>query len=721
MGIRKLVVLAYLILFMMEIIFCLSSNIAKKMPTNSRNNTSRASNLHSQFVDGIFDDIEGKRAEDILLRSESNAIAFLRNPCILEKLALYFEVNSLRLILSKQYLGLKDTLEECRNAFSRSIRRKSVVYIDGDENSHDDLKKNALHFLTRDIECFVVVCSDICSSLFLSLAVNLGFGVDIYFWITIKKPVHASGMIYPNILTHISEKRVSNQSSHFILTTLSMSGSSGEQFNQYDHGRSGVAPKKNQPLMEIISPFEGEGYAILYPRLSVKKTSLQIVTLMSSSNYQQSDLLDHKKKKCKRGLLCWYYPKLRNGSFADNQEPSCCLGLLMDILAQLKEDLHMDFYIYEVEDHLWGAGVNGSWHGLIGEVLHRKADIAAQWLIVNQARLEIVDFTEPLYTTAAVLVAPSQLSPLPFLNLEAFAAISTQSWILILCLTLLSGGIIYLTERLISLHPNVDNKMLKIQVLTYAIGLLFQRDVAGHVPRNLGSRVVSVALAITLMIIMTTYTAVLTTKNIINIRTLPISGLDDPKLTDPATKLKVGTYKYSPHMRLFEASQKATWKRVAKIMRLNSFTTFAEAVKRMRKGTLHAAIVSEDILKKGWKNSLHCDLRIAQNILKQPLALALPKKSPWREPISNLLRRYRENGFLDQMKSKYKASKCPEEKGHQPQQFSLLYLSCACIMLVLGVLLSIFLFNVEHLFNVYTKKRKAERISAHTLSNNNDK
>ena len=159
----------------------------------------------------------------------------------------------------------------------------------------------------------------------------------------------------------------------------------------------------------------------------------------------------------------------------------------MDILQKLKEDLDIELYIYEVEDHQWGYQVNGSWNGLIGEVASGRADVSAQWLTVTPGRLQHVDFAESIHHDHLVLVAKYQFVPLPILNSEVFAALSAQSWILIIVLTIFTGTIIYLGERIIALHSIFESG---VQVLTYAMGLLFQRDIGGLIPNNLGSRVV---------------------------------------------------------------------------------------------------------------------------------------------------------------------------------------------------------------------------------------
>ena len=96
-----------------------------------------------------------------------------------------------------------------------------------------------------------------------------------------------------------------------------------------------------------------------------EKTTLRVVMLIDDSHSHQTDLLDPDKIKCQHGLLCWYYPS-RDGSFADERKPSCCIGLVVDILLQVKEDLGINIYMYEVANPRWGGKSNGSWKGLIG-------------------------------------------------------------------------------------------------------------------------------------------------------------------------------------------------------------------------------------------------------------------------------------------------------------------------------------------------------------------
>ena len=341
--------------------------------------------------------------------------------------------------------------------------------------------------------------------------------------------------------------------------------------------------------------------------------------------------------------------------------------------------------------------------------------MAVQWLTITEKRLKVADFTESFVDDNFVLIAKYQFEPLPYINFEVFTAISGYCWALLLGLTLITGAMIYWTEKLIFLHSNSNTA---VQISLYTIGLLFQRDVGGRVPNNLGSRVISIALAITLMVIVNTYTAMLTTRNIQSTKTLPIQGFTDPKISNPTPSFKIGTYKGSIGD-LFEKGNISMWRRLNEFMEPYKFTNFKDGRERIMKGELHAAIVEEGDLQTRWKSNLDCDLGIVQNIRQQSLAFALPKESHWKEPIDYKIRMYKENSFLENMKNRYLATKCPTKKTELPPQFSMLYLSGACILLLLGTITGILIFILEHILNRNIRRYATEKRSSYT-SNRED-
>ena len=199
----------------------------------------------------------------------------------------------------------------------------------------------------------------------------------------------------------------------------------------------------------------------------------------------------------------------------------------------------------------------------------------------------------------------------------------------------------------------------------------------------------------------------MTSLNIENISKLPVSGMDDPKLTHPTSKFKVATYKDSIYSNTFKKSEKASWKRLGQFMEPYNFGKFAEAYNEFMEGSLSGAIIDDVTLWWGWKNNRYCDVEIAANILTRAMGFALPKGSSWNAPISYFLRKYEGNGELEKMSKKYMSSKCSNKSENKPKQFNLLYLSGACILLFIGVFVSCIVFCLEQLYiKLHTKRRQ---------------
>ena len=181
------------------------------------------------------------------------------------------------------------------------------------------------------------------------------------------------------------------------------------------------------------------------------------------------DFLERKQKKCKKGLLCWII-SFRDRSYT--RKATCCQGIIFDVLVLFKIDLGVDFYVYEVVDGKFGAITNGSWNGLIGEVVSGKADMAADFLTVSEIRLKFVDFPEQFLRSEMIMASKVKTSFLSSLNFEVFAGIRPVGWALIFGITFVTSLFIYWSERLIPYRPKSKSW---VRAFTYAFGLFVQR------------------------------------------------------------------------------------------------------------------------------------------------------------------------------------------------------------------------------------------------------
>ena len=651
----------------------------------------RSSLFPVQLIEKIKQNLSGKTSPKGDLQIEEAAKMISKNPCLLTKIASNLDVSSMRLMISNKFIGLSEDLQSCKGLLGRPIKT-SVTLIEGEENDFNNLRMNVLQFVDRDIRCFVIVCSEVCSSLILHIVETIGFGIDIYFWIavlpfTIRNDLHHLKNFVS--LAHVGKSLNDIDGCHFA-----------------NGSRNSGMWKNEKALFEVVSVsnlFDAN------PTFAERKL-LKVAMVKWQTSESRPDLLDYTNMDCQHGMLCWLYP-FKNGSFTKKREATCCLGFVMDILLLLQRDMHVDFYLYEVEDGLWGVEENGTWKGLIGEVAARKADIAADWLSITEARLSVVDFTEPSYIDENVLAARFESKQLSYLNFVTFNTFSRTAWILMLCFTLMAGVVIYATERLIFLPSDVQTGC---NVLAYVVGLIYQRDIGGHVPKNLGSRFVSLTLAITLMVIVSTYTAAKTSESLSDIKTPPLSGMNDPKVTQPTPKFRIGTYKGSIQSQMFVKSRKVTWRRLGAFMKPYNFLSLTDGYKQLQQGVLHAIISDRLSLALEWKKDHYCDIQIVESINKQSLGFALPKGSMWKEAISSLLHKYKNRGIVEDLGRKYFASHCKEKTASHPHQFGIPNLSANCILLAIGILLSLCFLISEYVFNICVKK--FERSKTYTLS-----
>ncbi|KAK5929328.1 hypothetical protein CgunFtcFv8_010567 [Champsocephalus gunnari] len=74
-------------------------------------------------------------------------------------------------------------------------------------------------------------------------------------------------------------------------------------------------------------------------------------------------------------------------------------GFCVDMLKELADILKFKYRIRLVGDGLYGVpGANGSWTGMVGELISRKADLAVAGLTITAEREKVIDFSKPYMT-----------------------------------------------------------------------------------------------------------------------------------------------------------------------------------------------------------------------------------------------------------------------------------------------------------------------------------
>ena len=64
----------------------------------------------------------------------------------------------------------------------------------------------------------------------------------------------------------------------------------------------------------------------------------------------------------------------------------CCSGFCVDLIKKFSNDLSFDFALKRVKDGKWGGIVNGTWNGLVAELINQETDLVMTSLKINSAR-----------------------------------------------------------------------------------------------------------------------------------------------------------------------------------------------------------------------------------------------------------------------------------------------------------------------------------------------
>ena len=636
---------------------------------------------------------------------------FLANPCFLQQINL--DIKSLAIFTAQKDLNIAQAIKSCDKDILTMGRQleATIEIISGSEIHAHALKNSLLSIFTKGYQGFVVVCSQVCINIVLTLAYNLGFGSEIYFWFTLGHPANVDALRYPKnslAVTFFRENPRGNQtraagctfasnkvncSSKLLakspLFQFSMANSHGHWF-----------PVAKTVLGKINFLKKSVSKSIRTPEFE-KKPYLDVTTVFNEYITTLSFTLDHNTLKCRNGILCW-----TRSNRESHKEPTCCYGYVPEILLLLERDLGIEFIINEVDDGKYGGVVNGTWNGLIGEVLRGRAGMAADIISINRARYEVVDYTDSLGASETILVANTQRHPLPFLNPQMFSAISQNLRLCLGILTVLVGVLLYGIERMKYFHGSY---VACRDFVLYAVGLLFQRDMGGRDPRYFGSRTIGISFAVGTMVVMTTYTALLAARNINVAKVLPVTGFDDLKVTQPTYEFKFGTYRDSALSYTFEDHPKPTWRHVGKFMHALNHDSSGEGFEALRNGKVQAIITMDTFLKKEWRASRSCNVQKAgKAFMTVEWAFVLPKDSQWNQPISALFREYKESDKLTKIEKLWLTGKCTDQErdaSYGAEQFGIRYLSGACSMLVVGLLLSIVILILECFLRRYFIRR----------------
>ncbi|KAF3834678.1 hypothetical protein F7725_027236 [Dissostichus mawsoni] len=342
-----------------------------------------------------------------------------------------------------------------------------------------------------------------------------------------------------------------------------------------------------------------------------------------------------------------------NSSFLPAGFGRCCYGYCIDLLEKLAEDLDFQFDLYVVGDGKYGAWKGGRWTGLVGDLMNGLADMAATSFSINSARSRVIDFTSPFFSTSLGILVRSKDTAAPMgafmwpLHWSMWVGIFVALHITALFLTL------YEWKSPYGMTPHGRNR---IRVFSYSSALnlcyaiLFGRTVSSKPPKCWTSRFLMNLWAIFCLLVLSSYTA-----NLAAVMLPTVSGVS---LWDGEGEQRRGLHEeeFSRNARVHETLQRADDLRGSAISRKRTTENHREHTRRYETLREHTKTYKNIKPLLDYEVSIDADCKLAT--VGKPFAIegygiGLPQNSPLTSNISDVISRYKSEGFMDLLHDKW--------------------------------------------------------------------
>ncbi|XP_062270324.1 glutamate receptor ionotropic, delta-1 isoform X2 [Platichthys flesus] len=402
-------------------------------------------------------------------------------------------------------------------------------------------------------------------------------------------------------------------------------------------------------------------------------------------------------------------------------QPKRYKGFSIDVLDALAKILGFKYEIYQVSDSKYGSQLpNGSWNGMIGDLISKKADLAVSAITITPERENVVDFSKRYldYSVGILLRKPEEK-----INIfSLFAPFDLAVWACIAAAIPVVGVLIFLLNRLQALRASGQNPPAGPPApggsgsLHSAIWIVY----GAFVQQGGDSVVGSVALRIVMgswwlftLIVCSSYTANLAAY-------LTVSRMDHAiwSFQDLVRQVDVdyGTVRDSAVYDYFrnkgtnpleqDSSYAELWRTISKNQGLDySVSSPSEGIRKAKKSP-YAFLWDMAVLEYAALTDDDCTITVSgSSMSSKGYGIAMQHGSPYRDLFSQKILELQEKGDLDIMKQKWwpRTGRCDlnSHAGASPDGRSLKLHSFAGVFCILaaGLLLACLVAGLEAWWN----------------------
>ncbi|XP_021323941.1 glutamate receptor ionotropic, kainate 5 isoform X2 [Danio rerio] len=407
---------------------------------------------------------------------------------------------------------------------------------------------------------------------------------------------------------------------------------------------------------------------------------------------------------------------MRKENYQDFQGSDQYEGFCVDMLRELADILKFSFRIKLVDDGLYGAPEpNGSWTGMVGELINRKADLAVAGFTITSEREKVIDFSKPFMNLGISILYRVHIGRKPgyFSFLDPF---SPAVWLFMLLAYLAVSCVLFLAARLSPYEwynpfpcwrerrDLLENQYTLGNSLWFPIGGFMQQG-SEIMPRALSTRCVSGVWWAFTLIIISSYTANLAAFLTVQRMEVPIESAED--LADQ-TNIQYGTIQGGSTMTFFMNSRYQTYQRMWNYMYSKQPSVFVKSTEEGIARVLNSkyAFLLESTMNE-YHRRLNCNLTQIGGLLDtKGYGIGMPLGSPFRDEITLGILQLQENNRLEILKRRWwEGGKCLKEEDHRAKGLGMDNIGGIFVVLICGLIIAVFVAIMEF---VWSTRRSAE-------------
>ena len=331
-------------------------------------------------------------------------------------------------------------------------------------------------------------------------------------------------------------------------------------------------------------------------------------------------------------------------------------GFAIDLMDEIAKIVGFNYTLL-ISSQYGAQTPNGTWNGMIGEILTDRADLAIADLTISSQREKVVDFSMPFLDLGISILFVS--APSKSINLFSFMTpLSAEVWILMLVGGISVSVTLYFISRIspfetaeLDFSEGTSPFLSMRHCLWFSISSWVQQG-CDFLPRAISTRTIASAWWFFTLIMISSYTANLAAFLTIERMDSPISSVQDLAKSD----LKYGSVESGSTLSFFRDSSNPFYKKMHAKMKGWTDTLVKSNQRGIEKVTKdnggYAFFMESTSIE--YQIERNCKLtKVGENLDSKSYGVAMKKGSAIRSHITSAIIRLRQDGVLDKLKVKW--------------------------------------------------------------------